>query len=772
MTSIVIAEKPDQARLYREAIGNRYGQVLAARGHLFELTEPEEVNPAWKDWTVGILRPESGFYPPKIKNDADAKKRYKAIKDAARAADTIYVATDPDREGEGIGTTIVNMLRREIKWNGRVMRVLPLAQDRESLMKAFSDAQPGDNFRALFQSFVARQQADQIFNLSLTRSASKLFKPPGWKGALSVGRVLTPTLGLVCRREREIAGFVPEDYFNPWVEVSGDAGRVRLTYSPGEQNRLFERADAQRIADTAASFAGPISVKLERKKQAPPVLFSLAKLQAEAARRFKWSVKKTTDVLQAIYEAQAVTYPRSSEVSLPESEIENAPAMLEGILGLPCVGNVSWGQAGPQIRVKKGAFSDKDLKGAAHFAIVPNINTVGSWAALFGKMSADQQRLFELIARRYLATVGPDRVYDSTRQWISVEGRDFATTGTVEIEPGWKEASGKALPEKDEDEDGGALPPFKHGDAVRADEVGLAEKQTVAPPRYTDATLIIAMIEAWKHVDNQELRAVLKETEGIGTEATRSSIVSNMLRRGLIETMGGKSGQLQASAAGMEFFDILDQAAPRLLDVGLTGQMEVLLEQIKAGEQKAAPVVNQIVDIASAAVDSMVSAKEAGAAIKSSQTRPPSEGMKKAARAKAKREGKRVPAGVLSDMAKCREYLGPMPERGAKGGAPSDKAVGFAKKIAGEKGIEVPEEALVDGKALSKWIDAHKGGSGSRSGRSANAGVNGAGGGDGRPSSKQVGFAEKIAQRKRMDVPPECYQDRGAMSRWIDANKA
>lgn len=773
MTSIVIAEKPKQANEYRNAIGGRYGQILAARGHLFELMEPEEVNPEWKKWTVGILRPETGFYPPKIKNDPDAKKRYKAIKDAARSADTIYVATDPDREGEGIGTTIVNMLRREIKWGGRVMRVLTLAKDKETLVKAFADAQPGDNLKDLYQSFVARQQADQMFNLSLTRSASKLFKPPGWKGALSVGRVLTPTLGMVCRREREIAGFVPENYFNPWVEVVGDAGRVRLTHSPSEKDRLFERPAAQMIAASVQEYAGPISVKLERKKQAPPVLFSLGKLQAEASRRFKWPVKKTTKVLQDIYEAEAVTYPRSSEVSLLESEIVNAPAMLEGILGLPCIGDISWRDDGPKIRVKPGAFSDKDLQGAAHYAIVPNISTVEKWSVLYAKMSSDQQSLFELIARRYLAAVGPDRVYDSTRQSISAQSREFVVSGTVEIEPGWKEAAGKAPAKKTDDEDGGVLLPFKDGDKVRADGVGLAEKQTVAPPRYTDASLIIAMIEAWKQVDDPEMRSILKETEGIGTEATRDSIVENMLRRGFVQTMK-KGGALQATAAGMEFFDILEKSAPRLLDIGLTGQMEMLLEQIKAGNQKAVPVVNQIVEIASTAVESMVAAKEGGAAINSSQTRPPSEGMKKAARSKAKSQGIRVPAGVLSDMAKCREFLGPPPERGAKGGAPSEKALGFARKIAADKGTELPEDALTDSKALSKWIDANKGGSGKRTtgGRSENGRGSAKSAGDGRPSSKQVGFAEKIAQRKRMEVPPECFQDRGAMSRWIDANKA
>ena len=335
MPSFVIAEKPDQARLYREAIGARFGPVLAARGHLFELAEPEEVNPAWKSWSVGLLRPDGGFYPNRIKPDADAKRRYRAILDEARRADTIYVATDPDREGEGIGTNIVNALRRDASWSGRVMRVLPLGMDQGSLRKAFAEARPGEEFRPLYQSFVARQQADQIYNLSLTRSASTLFKPPGWKGPLSVGRVLTPTLGLVCRREREIAAFEPEDYFQPWVEVEGVAGRVRLTHAPAEEARILDRQRAQRLAAGAAGYEGPIRVRRQRKTQGPPPLFSLAKLQAEAARRFKWPVKRTTDVLQAIYEAKAVTYPRSSEVSLPEAEIGNAPAMLAGILRIP-----------------------------------------------------------------------------------------------------------------------------------------------------------------------------------------------------------------------------------------------------------------------------------------------------------------------------------------------------------------------------------------------------------------------------------------------------
>jgi DNA topoisomerase-3 len=770
MASIVIAEKPSQAKLYRAAVGARYGPILPALGHLFELAEPEDVNPEWKTWSVGILRPEGGFYPNRLRKDGGARKNYAAIKDAAKSADTIYVATDPDREGEGIGTNIVNALRRDIGWSGRVLRVIQNAQDEKTLVDAFANARPADAYKALYQSFVARQQADQIFNLSLTRTASVLFKPPGWKGALSVGRVLTPTLGLVCRREREIATFEPVDYFHPWVEVEGTAGRVKLTHAPPESDRIFDRAVARRLSEAASSYAGPIRVRQQRKAQPPPPLFSLAKLQVEAARRFKWPVAKTTEVLQSIYEANAVTYPRSSETSLPEAEIANAPAMLAGLLRVPGIGPVTWASNGPVIRVKAGAFSDKDLAGAAHFAIVPNVNTADQWPRLCERMTVDERRLFDLIARRYLAAIGPDRIYDSTRLWVEIEQREFAATGTVELEAGWREALGSHDPPSDPDDsdDAGALPPFRDGEHVEARASGVLDKQTSPPPRYTDATLIVAMIEAWRHVEDAELRAILKETEGIGTEATRKDIVVNLMGRGLVEPAEKKGGALKASPAGMQFFGILERAAPHLLDVGLTGRMELMLERIKSGTEKATAVVHEIVGVAENAVTSMVAAKDGGAGITATQKRPPSEGMKKAARAKAAREGIRLPPGVLSDAEACRAFLGPLPERSAGPRPPSEKALALARKIATERGLDLPSELEADAKRLSDWIDGQTRGSTAK-GAARGGGQPQSGSLDPRPTSKQVGFAEKIASRKRIEIPDECYRDRSPMSKWIDA---
>lgn len=728
MPSIVIAEKPSQARDYEGAIGSRYGKILAARGHLFKLADPEDENPEWKQWSIGVMRPESGFYRTVLQKDADVRRRYNAIKDAAKGADRIYVATDPDREGEGIGGNIVNQLRRDIGWNGVVMRVLPLGTDKKSLQEAFENARPGDEFRNLFQSYMARSQSDQIFNLSLTRSASKAFLPEGVRASLSIGRVLTPTFGMVCRRHLEIERFKPQKYYVPWVDVKGVAGAARLSLSAKEDGRIFDGDEARRIAGAAEGYEGPISVKTDRKRQAPPPLFSLSKLQVEASRRLKWGVQKTLDVLQSLYQDHKVaTYPRSSEVSLPEAEIANVPAMVAGAFALPFVGEVSWKGAEPTIRVKKGAFSDKDLKGAAHYAIVPNVNTASSWAEIYQRMNRDEQRLFEIIVQRYLAAIAPDRIYDSTKLSVSVSGREFSATGIVEIEAGWKEiaASGSTRDQDDngdDDEDGAseALPAFSDQDRVSAVRTGADEKLTTPPPAFSEATLATAMIEAWKLVDDPATKAKMKETDGIGTEATRAGVIENLVKRGFVKSDKGK---LAPTPEGLQFFERLNTYAPKLFDVGLTGEMEIALESVKSGEVGARSAVEAVVGLAQSVVDSFLKGKSEGATVapppakggkpsRRKRAGKPTEPMKKAAIAKAEREGKAAPPdGVLEDFDKCRAYLGPLPnktDKATRGGAssrkPSDKQVALVKKLSKQSGVSIPDGVLQDSKKASDWI--------------------------------------------------------------------
>ena len=787
MTSIVIAEKPDQAGRYRAAVGSRFGEIFAARGHLFELMPPEKMKKEWETWSIGLMWDGAEFYPQRLnpgrdrKDAADLARRYAAIRDKAKVADTIYIATDPDREGEGIGRNIVAALRRDIGWKGRVLRVLEVSQDASAIAEAFQNAEPGENGEARYQSYLARANADHIFNLSLTRSASEALRPAGERVVVSVGRVLTPTLGIVCRRELAIQNHVPRDYWHPWVSVVGAAGRAKLTHNPGEKGRMFDVAEAERIADLCKAFAGPINVKRERKKQKPPALFSLSTLQVEGSRRLKWSIEKTTDVMQSIYEKKLVTYPRSSEVSLPESEIENAPALFAGILGLPFMSGVTYASGGPVIRREKGAFSDKDLKGAAHYAIIPDVRSVNDWPNIVGQLTPDEKRLFEVIARRYLASVSPHRVYDATALWVEIAQREFRATGTVEVEPGWREALGRTELPKDEEDDGedddGALPPFQNGDAVTVGDVGVQKLTTKPPARFTDATLQAQMIEAWREVSDPTLRDILKETNGIGTVATRTAIIKNLIARNFLRV---EKGSLFATDGGMMEYRTFVDYCPDLLDAGLTAQMELKLNNIQSGETTALDVVKQICGIAETAIRGFVAAKGKGVVIhglKGAQRGggKPTSGMIAAAKAKAARLKQAVPSGVLSDFQKCRAYLGDMPPRGEGGAAagprpPSEAQLRFAQKIAGERGVTIPDDVLKESRKVSEWIEKNKAGGGGGGG----AGGQSSGGSavaPGAPSPKQIEWAERIASQKGIELPSYARADRTAISKWIDANK-
>lgn len=752
-SSIVIAEKPSQARMYSKHIGTSFGRVYAARGHLFELLDPEKLNPEWAKWSAALLRPENGWYPSELKDEADIRNRYKDIKEGAKRATKIYLATDPDREGEGIAQDILSQLKKDINFSGEVVRVLPLGEDAKSVRSAFENARPIEEFKQIYNAYKARAQSDHIFNLSLTRAATTLLSNGG---VVSIGRVVTPTLGIVCSREVAITDFKPVDFFVPTITVEGEAGRAVLRMSSGEDDRIVERSNAEELVEKASGYSGHINVEKKGKSQKPPRLFSMSTLQVEASRKWKWGANKVADVLQALYSNyQVTTYPRSSEVSLPEAEIENVPQMMEGIQGI--FGAVGYD---PVIRKVKGYFSDKDLKGASHFAVVPNINTVDKWKSCYEGMSEDEKKLFELIARRYLAAMGPDREYDSTILSISVNDTTFRASGSVETKPGWKVALGadaKSAAGSDE-EDEGALPPFKDGDLVLVVEAVVEDKKTTPPKRLAEGTLIELMIQSWKLVDDDVEAQMLKEAKGIGTEATRNGIVQNLLNRGFIKTENGK---LFATDTGLKLFHVLQQNAPNLLDVAQTARMEMLLDQVQRGEVNAKDTVEQIIGQAETAIEGIKRAAANGPQMNMQASRKPTANMLKAARAKAKREGKKLPNGVSSNFQACSEYLGPMPKANDDGSyPPSEGQIAFANKIAAAADTEVPEQALQNRDDMKAWIDANK-----------NALPKKGEGNPSKPSPKQISFAQSIAKKKGLTVPAECLAEMSKISKWIDANK-
>ena len=750
MSSLVICEKPSQARNVREAIGNKYGNVLSARGHLFKLASPQDVNRDWKVWNYDVLRPESGFYPLVADTSFGKDKVIAELRSAIAKADRVIIATDADREGQAIGENIV----RHFKFRGDVFRVMFSAEDPETLREAFARMRPNTDYLPLYQAAYARVQADQIANLSMTRAASLALKPPSMKGALGIGRVKTPTMGIVCRREAEITAFTARDYYDLHLDVTEGRDTLRLKWSPKEDGRIYVAEDAAAIADGLQSWTGKVAVKKEQKKQKPPALMDLPTLQQRAS-RWGWSAKRTLDVAQALYETHKITtYPRAENKYLPEVEIANAPAMLAALKDLP-FGDVSYGE--PTIRKgKSGMFSDKGLEGSSHHAIVPNVKTCANWAKILPKLTKDERKLFELVAKTYLAAIGPDRVYDRTEITAFAAERLFGVTGTVDRVLGWREAMGGELLDngKGDDEATNILPNWDDGTPVKAVAAGVDKKTTKPPSRYTEGSLIKAMQEAWKFADNPATAERLKSAKGIGTPATRDTVIEGLKNQNFFEV---DSGKLKASELAMAIYNLLRIEAPEVLDPAATAEMELALDEILSGKANPRDVVDMLVAKAAAFVAKFEQYSHHGKPIDVKVKRKPSAKMIAAVRGKAKRDGVKLPRGATTDFDVCSNFLGPRPE----GNAPSDAAIQFAQKIAAATDQALGDDVLADRTTLSKWIDKNKD----------NMPPTGSNGGEAdAPTSKQVGFAEQIATRKGVEIPPETLRSRSSLSKWIDTH--
>src|ERR1700727_3562587 len=251
---IVITEKTSQAKDVRAAIGSRYGNVLPAEGHLFDLLEPEDVVPAWKRWSAVLLRPE-GLYGTRPADGGNKAAKLRAIREALSTVKRVWLATDCDREGQLIGQEILE----HYEYRGQVMRVMFTAQDSQTIRDAFGRAKPNSEYARLYAAAVARRQADQIYNLSLTRTATVILGK-GARRIIGVGRVKTPTLAIVCKRELEIRNFLPRAYFEIVATAKVVGGQFQMRHAP--QERIVRREVAQAVVETARDFAGPLGVRV------------------------------------------------------------------------------------------------------------------------------------------------------------------------------------------------------------------------------------------------------------------------------------------------------------------------------------------------------------------------------------------------------------------------------------------------------------------------------------------------------------------------------
>src|ERR1700726_3533211 len=554
---IVITEKTSQAKDIRTAVGSRYGDILPAEGHLFDLLEPEDVVPAWKRWSPILLRPEA-LYGTRPAEGGNKAAKLKAIREALRTAKRVWLATDCDREGQLIGQEILE----HYEYRGQVMRVLFTAQDSQTIRDAFGRAKPNAEYASLYAAAVARRQADQIYNLSLTRTATVILGR-GARRVIGVGRVKTPTLAIVCKRELEIRNFVPLAYFEIVATAKVAGGQFQMRHAP--QARIVRREIAQEVVNAAQGFEGALAVRVEDKRQVPPKLHDLPSLQKLCGSRFGWSASKTLEVAQELYDGQGkkiVTYPRAEVRYLPQNLISDVPRIIGGLRVGQSFGAIPVPEP-PVIRKgASGTFYDKGLEGASHHAVIPNVNTIDKLREVWPRLSSDEKKLFDVIARAYLAALMPDFRYRQTTATLDVRGFEFRASGRQPIDLGWRAAFPDWQPADEKGDEVQLLPALRNGETAQLHDPKIEDKETRPPPRYNEGTLIEAMQNAWRFVDDEVLRERLKEAKGIGTPATRAEIIGGLKKQGFLVAQGK---HIVPTEAGLSLFGVLKQADPASL---------------------------------------------------------------------------------------------------------------------------------------------------------------------------------------------------------------
>ncbi|WP_159731206.1 DNA topoisomerase [Methylosinus sp. Ce-a6] len=716
MATLIITEKASQAKDLRAALGARFGQILPAEGHLLRLAEPEEVNPAWKNWSCVVLEPD-GLYPTRAATQGNKPAKLRAIATALSTCDDVILATDCDREGQLIGQEILDHLG----YRGRVRRALFTAQDPKTLQQAFARLKPNAEMRPLYEAAVARQQADQIFNLSLTRTATKTLLSPGVRGVIGIGRVKTPTLAIVCLRELEIRNFRPEDYFEVVAAATVEGGSFLMRHAPTPKMRIKERAQAEVIAKAAAGYQGPLGVSVDEKRQAPPRLFDLPSLQKTCGQRWGWTADKTLSVAQELYDGDGkklITYPRAEARYLTENQIGDVPAIVAALTRLRGFARLEI--TTPVIRRgKSGHFCDKALEGVSHHAVVPNVNVLDDLETRLARLDEDEKRLFALICRSYLAAVMPDYEYRQTvvTMAVPIPGRataEFRAVGRIPLRLGWK-AVYQAIDPDAETEAEQTLPSLRDGESATLSDVRVEAKRTQPPPRYNEGTLVDAMQNAWRFVEDAALRDRLKEAKGIGTPATRAEIIKGLKRQNLL-TADGKL--VLPTAAGLQLFELLRSAAPALVDPATTALWEMRLDEILIGKADFRTVIGGIATAARELIDALVEKSNgkvdlttSAPARRSGRRRRSGQGDARPAARNAsvdplRRGSKTRRASKVKSDASTKSVGDP---RAGRSKAPTDKMVAYARSLARAKKVKLPEGYQQDFDACRQFLDEHAG---------------------------------------------------------------
>ncbi|MBF0416709.1 MAG: DNA topoisomerase 3 [Magnetococcales bacterium] len=581
---LYLCEKPSQGRDIGRVLGatsqrEGYGEGPGVRvtwciGHLLEMTEPDRYKPEWKQWRLDTLPmvPEEW----KLELTRQGGKQFKIIQELLKGVQEVVLATDADREGETIGREVLE----RCGYRGKVSRLWLSALDDASIRKALASLWPGQKTEPLYQAGLGRSRADWLVGMNLTRAYTIVGRQGGYDGVLSVGRVQTPTLKLVVDRDRLIEKFKPVDFFDVIAFHRVAYGSFKAKWIPPKQHaddegRCQDRTVAEAVVQKVQGQIGKVTkAETKRVKDPPPLPLELSTLQQEASRRWSMSAKRTLEVAQSLYEKhKAVTYPRTDCRHLPTEQFKDAPKILQAVAKSDPVIAPLIQSANPISR--SSAWNDKKI--TAHHAIIPTAAHVN-----VANLSREEFLVYDMIRRHYLAQFFPPHEYDATVINTLVSSETFRASGRVEQALGWKQVLGQPKEEKDaeEGEDDQRLPHVLAGEDASIEKTELNAKQTSPPNRYTEGTLIQAMKSVGKRVEDPRLRKILRDTSGIGTEATRASIIETLINRGLLAKEGKKN--LVSMPAGRALADALPHS---VTDPATTAVWEQFLEDIANGSR-------------------------------------------------------------------------------------------------------------------------------------------------------------------------------------------
>jgi DNA topoisomerase-3 len=612
---VCIAEKPSVARDIANVLGakdmkqgyiegNGY-QVTWTFGHLCELKEPEEYNPRWKHWDLWDLPMIPARYGIRLKNDDGVQRQFATIEKLMHAADAIINCGDAGQEGELIQRWVMQKAGAKCP----VKRLWISSLTEESIREGFNNLKDQIEYHPLYEAGLCRAIGDWTLGMNATRLYT--LKYGQQKQVLSIGRVQTPTLALIVRRQQEIESFVPKQ---SWVlstlyrdtkftaiahdeeaeaenaaEVKAAAGQGKTIKSKGAIYKQIEYLTEEEGREVLQSIEGqPFKVTdIQKKKgtEAPPRLYDLTSLQVDCNRKFGYSAEQTLQLIQSLYEKKFTTYPRVDTTFLSDDIYAKCPQTLRGLKGYEQFTQPLEGKPLPK---SKKVFDSSKV--TDHHAIIPT----GVPAISLTDM---ERRVYDLVTRAFIAVFYPDCKFETTTVFGEVKPQEkdavlFRTSGRTILDEGWKVIYKKNAAENTDDEenasdDDRSLPAFSKGESG-PHIPSLTEKWTQPPKPYTEATLLRAMETAGKFVDNEELRDAMKEN-GIGRPSTRAAIIETLFKRRYIRK---ERKSLVATPTGVELIGIIHEEL--LKSAELTGIWEKKLREIERRQYDAQTFIAEL----------------------------------------------------------------------------------------------------------------------------------------------------------------------------------